>query len=154
MKILEIPWDYIEKEAFDRGSCLLILKLKRDRRIDIGKLGKILFKKGFYVYVGSAMANLTKRMERHRRLRKQRHWHIDDLRAVAEFHSILAIRASERLECEISEAMSEIAEWDIPGFGCSDCSCGTHLFGMAGDPIRSRPFRELLQYFRMDRYVE
>jgi sugar fermentation stimulation protein A len=154
IKILEIPWDYIGKEAFDRGSYLLILKLKRDKKIDIGKLGKVLFKKGFYVYVGSAMANLSKRMERHRRLRKRHHWHIDDLRAVAEFHSILAIRASERLECEISEAMSEIAEWDIPGFGCSDCSCETHLFGMASDPIHSRTFQELLQYFRMDRYVE
>ncbi len=152
--IPEIPWDYIEKEACDRGSYLLILKLKGDRKIDIGKLGKGLFKKGFYVYVGSAMANLTKRMERHRRLRKRHHWHIDDLRAVAEFHSILAIRASERLECEISEAMSGIAEWDIPGFGCSDCACETHLFGMASDPIRSRTFQELLQYFRMDRYGE
>jgi len=151
IKILEIPWDYIGKEAFDRGSYLLSLKLKEDRKIDIGKLGKVLFKKGFYVYVGSAMTNLSKRMERHRRLRKRHHWHIDDLRAVAEFHSVLAIRSSERLECEISEAMSEIAEWDIPGFGCSDCSCETHLFGMASDPIHSRTFQELLQHFRMDR---
>jgi sugar fermentation stimulation protein A len=151
IKVLEIPWNYIEKEAFDRGSYLLILKLKEDRKVDIGKWGEVLFKKGFYVYVGSAMANLSKRMDRHRRLRKRHHWHIDDLRAVAEFHSILAIRASERLECEISETLSEIAEWDIPGFGCSDCSCETHLFGMASDPVHSRTFQELLQYFRMDR---
>jgi sugar fermentation stimulation protein A len=58
-----------------------------------------------------------------------------------------------RLECEIANALSEIAEWSIPKFGSSDCSCKTHLFGMADDPIHSESFRELLQHFRMDRYL-
>jgi sugar fermentation stimulation protein A len=87
-------------------------------------------------------------------LRKQHHWHIDELRAVAEFHSVLTIRSSTRLECEIAKALSEIAEWTIPGFGCSDCSCETHLFGMARDPLLSKDFHDLLQYFRMDRYQQ
>jgi sugar fermentation stimulation protein A len=90
-------------------------------------------------------------MERHRRLRKQHHWHIDELRAVAEFHSVLAIRSSERLECEVAEAMSRIAEWSVPRFGSTDCPCETHLFGMANDPIQSENFQNLLQYLRMDR---
>jgi sugar fermentation stimulation protein A len=90
-------------------------------------------------------------MERHRRLRKQHHWHIDELRAIAEFHSILAIRSSDRLECEVARRMSQIAEWSIPGFGSTDCSCKTHLFGMASNPIQSEDFQKLLQYFRMDR---
>jgi len=152
VKILDIPWNTVKKEAKDRGSYLLILNLKRNRKIDIGKLGEVHFRKGFYIYVGSAMANLSKRMERHRHLRKQHHWHIDELRAIAEFHSILAIRSSDRLECEIAEAMSEIAEWSIPGFGSTDCSCETHLFGMASNPDQSEDFQKLLQYFRMDRY--
>ena len=152
--ILKIPWSHISKEAFDGGSYLLILNLERDKKIGIGKLGEIGFKKGFYVYVGSAMANLSKRMERHRRLRKRRHWHIDDLRAEADFHSVLAIRSSTRLECEVAQAMSEIAEWAVPGFGSSDCTCKTHLFGLADDPLRSREFHRLLQRFRMDRYEE
>jgi sugar fermentation stimulation protein A len=80
VSLLNIPWDAIEEEAKDRGSYLLILNLKRDRKIDVGKLGKVDFRKGFYIYVGSAMANLSKRMERHRRLRKRHHWHIDELR--------------------------------------------------------------------------
>ena len=151
IRILKIPWDRIKKEAKDRGSYLLILSLKRNRKIHVGKLGKIHFKKGFYIYVGSAMANLSKRMERHRHLRKQHHWHIDELRAVTEFHSVLAIRSSDRLECEIAEAMSEIAEWSVLGFGSTDCSCKTHLFGMSGDPFKSEGFHKLLQYFRMDR---
>jgi sugar fermentation stimulation protein A len=154
IRVLELPWDYIEKEAFDRGSYLLILKLSKNGKIDIGKLGKVPFKKGFYVYVGSAMANLSRRMERHRRLRKRHHWHIDHLRAVAEFHSVLAIRSSDRLECGIAQVMSEIAEWTVPKFGSSDCSCETHLYGMEEDPHSSRAFHERLQHFRMDRYVE
>jgi sugar fermentation stimulation protein A len=150
--VLKIPWDTIEKEARDRGSYLLILNLKRNRKIDVGKLGKVQFRKGFYIYVGSAMANLSKRMERHRRLRKRHHWHIDELREVAEFHSILAIRSSDRIECEVARAMSERAEWSVARFGSTDCSCDTHLFGMASDPLHSENFHKLLQYFRMDRF--
>jgi sugar fermentation stimulation protein A len=152
VRVLEIPWDAIEEEAKDRGSYLLILNLKRNRKIDVGRLGRVVFRKGFYIYVGSAMANLSKRMERHRHLRKRHHWHIDELRAVAEFHSTLAIRSSERLECEVAEAMSKIAEWSVPRFGSTDCSCDTHLFGMSGDPLHSGNFQKLLQHFRMDRF--
>jgi sugar fermentation stimulation protein A len=154
VNLLQIPWNHIEEEAKDRGSYLLILYLKRRGDIRIGRLGMVSFRKGFYIYVGSAMANLSKRTERHRHIRKQHHWHIDDLRAVAEFHSVLAIRSSDRLECEIAKAFSEIAEWAIPGFGSTDCSCEAHLFGMSKDPFLSENFHGLLQYFRMDRYSE
>jgi sugar fermentation stimulation protein A len=150
-RVLDIPWDFVEQEAKDRGSYLLILKLKRARRLNVGSLGKILFQKGFYIYTGSAMANLSKRMERHRRLRKRHHWHIDELRASAEFHACLAIRSSDRLECAIAEAMSGLAEWAVPGFGSTDCLCHTHLFGMTDDPLHSPEFQKMLQYFRMDR---
>ncbi|HUL31268.1 MAG TPA: DNA/RNA nuclease SfsA, partial [Thermodesulfobacteriota bacterium] len=151
VRVLSIPWDTIEREARDRGSYLLVLNLKKDRKIGVGKLGSVHFKKGFYIYVGSAMVNLSKRMERHRHLRKRHHWHIDELRAAADFRSVLAIRSSDRIECEVAKAMSEIAEWSIPGFGSTDCSCETHLFGASGDPIQSEGFQRRLQYFRMDR---
>jgi sugar fermentation stimulation protein A len=154
VSLLQIPWNHIEEEAKDRGSYLLILHLKRRSTIRIGRLGDVSFRKGFYIYVGSAMANLSKRMERHRRIRKQRHWHIDYLRSAAEFQAVLAIRSSARLECEIANAFSEIAEWAIPGFGSTDCSCKTHLFGMSKDPLLSENFHKLLQYFRMDRFSE
>jgi sugar fermentation stimulation protein A len=92
-------------------------------------------------------------MERHKRLRKKHHWHIDELRAITEFHSIFAIRSSDRLECEIAEALSRVTEWLVPGFGSTDCSCETHLFGMSSDPLHSEDFHKLLQYFQMDRYL-
>jgi len=151
-KILPVPWQYIEREAQDRGSYLIVLQLIKDKRISVGKLGTILFKKGFYVYAGSAMANLSKRIERHRRLRKTFHWHIDFLRDSADFTSALAIRSSDRLECEIADSLSKIAQWSVRGFGSSDCACATHLFGFTNNPINLPSFQKLLQYFRMDRY--
>ncbi len=137
----------MEKGAKDRGSYLLLLNLRRRKTIRVRELGVISFRKGFYIYVGSAMANLSKRMERHRRIRKKHHWHIDELRAVSEFHAVLAIRSSTRLECEIAKVLSKIAEWSIRGFGSSDCSCETHLFAMKNDPLQSEDFQKMLQYF-------
>jgi len=154
VRLLQIPWNFIEKEAIDRGSYLLILNLRNKRKIVVGSLGEVSFRKGIYIYVGSAMVNLTKRMERHRHIRKQHHWHVDELRAVAEFHSVLAIRSSIRFECEIAKALLGIAGWTVPGFGCTDCSCKTHLFGISKDPLHSENFQKLLQYFRIDRYEE
>ena len=151
VRLLDIPWGFIEKEVKDRGSYLLILKVEKAKRVNVGSLGNLFFRKGFYIYVGSAMANLSKRMERHRRLIKRHHWHIDELRRVAEFHACLAIRSSDRLECEVAGAISEIAEWEVPGFGSTDCLCETHLFGMASNPLESREFQKMLQSFRMDR---
>jgi sugar fermentation stimulation protein A len=148
---LVIPWDLIDREAHDSGSYILILRMKRDRKMSIGGLGEVRFRKGYYLYIGSARNNLSQRIERHRRLNKRYHWHIDHLRASADFHSALPIRASEDLECEIAEAMKGIADWEIQAFGSSDCACRTHLFGMTEDPVHSRSFINLLQYFRIDR---
>jgi sugar fermentation stimulation protein A len=151
IRVLPVPWDYIEEEAKDRGSYLFMLKLDNDIRVGVGSLGRVAFRKGFYIYVGSAMANLTKRIERHLRLRKLHHWHIDALRDVARVHATLPVRSSVRLECDLAQAVSAFAEWTVPGFGSSDCSCPTHLFGMTKDPLDLPRFHEMLQYFRMDR---
>jgi sugar fermentation stimulation protein A len=148
---LTIPWNIIEKEARDRGSYLLILKLREGKTITIGKMGDILFPPGYYIYVGSAMINLTARIERHKRLRKKLHWHIDYLRQEADFETVLPIRSSLSLECLIAGKMKKMAHWTIPGFGSSDCACPTHLFGLGLNPLLSPDFLGLLQYFRMDR---
>lgn len=150
-RALEIPWKTIERETGDRGSYLVLLHLNRTRAIAIGRLGRIRFPKGFYVYVGSAMANLSQRIQRHRRLRKRIHWHMDWLRPHARFVEALAIRSSHRLECELAHAIKGIASWSIPGFGCSDCPCKSHLFGMIDDPLHREDFHDLLAWYRMDR---
>jgi sugar fermentation stimulation protein A len=150
-KNLIIPWQLVEQESRDSGSYLLILHLKRDRRLSVGRLGEVKFKKGYYVYVGSAQADLTKRIERHRRLLKKHHWHIDFLRGAADFCAVLPVRASDDLECGMAASLRKIAEWEVKDFGSSDCNCNSHLFGMSEDPVHSPTFIDLLLYFRIDR---
>ncbi len=148
---LKIPWDLVERESHDSGSYMLILHLKKDQRIRIGQLGEVPFNKGYYLYVGSAMKNLNKRIERHRRRRKKLFWHIDYLREHAEFCAALPVRTGTPLECEIAEKMNDISDWPIPGFGASDCKCSAHLFGFRSDPLKTSSFINVVQYFRMGR---
>jgi len=150
-RLLTIPWEFIEQEAEDRGSYLVILKLSEGKHITIGKVGDIFFQPGYYVYAGSAMKNLTSRLERHRRQRKKLHWHIDYFRQESEFETALPVRSSVSLECPMAQAMDTLADWKIPGFGSSDCSCPSHLFGMKSNPLHSSEFIRLLLYFRIDR---
>jgi sugar fermentation stimulation protein A len=146
-----IPWKLIGRELNDSGCYIFIVRLPEEQAIDIGSKGSMVFKKGYYLYVGSAKNSLSKRLERHRRKRKRFHWHIDYLRTFCEPHEAIAIRTTADLEHELAGAVSAIADWQIPGFGCSDCSCPSHLFGMQEDPLHSSRFIKLLQYFRMDR---
>jgi sugar fermentation stimulation protein A len=148
---LIIPWDVIRKEAHDRGSYIIILRLKRDRKISVGSLGDIRFERGYYLYVGSAKRNLSPRIARHQRKRKNLFWHMDYLRQYAEHCASLPVRATSDLECEIAGALNRITQWNIPGFGSSDCRCDSHLFGMCEDPSLAREFLQLLLDFRIRR---
>lgn len=149
-KILAIPWDYLKREVKDRGSYLLIVKVPRKTRLQAGGLGARNFPKGYYVYVGSAMGNLSARLARHQRKTKKLHWHIDFLTAKADRIIPLPIRSSERLECGIAEALSTILEPGSGGFGSSDCRCATHLLFSPTDPLHSADFHHVLQRFRMN----
>jgi len=148
---LIIPWELVKQEAHDGGSYIVILRLMSDRRISIGSLGEVRFGKGYYCYVGSARTNLTKRTGHHRRVSKNPRWHIDYLRAEADFHAAIPVRASEDLECAIAGELGRIAERNVPGFGSTDCNCPGHLFWMSEDPVHAPSFIKVLQYFRIDR---
>jgi sugar fermentation stimulation protein A len=148
---ISIPWDLIRQETKDRGSYIVVLKAVRDRLLFIDGIGKVRIRKGYYCYVGSAEKDLSRRIERHKRLQKNCFWHIDYLRAAADFHAALPVRASDALECAIAGELRKIAGWQVPGFGSSVCGCSSHLVGMAEDPLHSRSFIGLLLYFRIDR---
>lgn len=148
---LEIPWDLIDRESKDRGSYILILHIPKDSEITVGKLGLVFFRKGYYLYAGSAMANLNKRIQRHLRKRKKFFWHIDYLRDQADYCTALPVRSSTSLEHELAETLSKISDWHVPGFGASDCSCETHLFGMYDNPVGNSQFIDMLLDFRINR---
>ncbi|MEA3401619.1 MAG: GIY-YIG nuclease family protein [Armatimonadota bacterium] len=109
------------------GSYVLILRLDAPAAIRVGALGEVAFEPGAYAYVGSAMGGLEARIDRHLRGDKRMHWHIDYLLAQAQVVDVVRVESDERLECRIASALAaELGS--VPGFGCSDCACGSHLF--------------------------
>jgi sugar fermentation stimulation protein A len=151
---LTIPWDVVERNVKDRGSYIVVLRLDSDRQVEVGELGVISLKGGYYLYVGSAKQGLTKRIARHGRKKKRLFWHIDYLAKEASFYKALPIRTSIDIECEIAERLKGIAEWSVADFGCSDCSCESHLFGMEADPVTSPAFIEMLLDFRIGMLIK
>ena len=154
VKLLKLPWRIVKKEAHDRGSYLFLLKLRKKVFIRVEGLGDVSFRKGYYIYVGSARKNLSKRLERHKRQRKNTFWHIDYLRGTADVHTLLPILSEDDLECPVAHSIRDFADWEIPCFGSSDCTCPSHLFGTENDPLANPQFHKILQYFRMERLIE
>lgn len=149
VKVLEVPWAYLREEIRDRGSYLLVLRLDWEKLLNIGRLGTIMFKKGYYIYVGSAMSNLRARIKRHRKIRKKEHWHIDYLTQAADDFLCLPIISSQRDECDIADSLSSILTSGPARFGSSDCHCQTHLFWSKKNPLHNNAFHDVLQKFRM-----
>ncbi len=109
-----------------KGSYVLVIENKKDQNIQIGKLGNIFFKKGFYAYVGSALNGLEQRINRHKRTDKKLHWHIDYLLNKTDIVDVFYKESEEKEECRIAKSFLNLDS--IKGFGCSDCNCESHLF--------------------------
>src|SRR5438477_607534 len=80
------------------GGDLLVLELDRPARIEVGRLGSFGFPAGWYVYAGSALGGLERRIGRHLRPSAVRRWHLDYLRAAAAIRDVLVFPGSERRE--------------------------------------------------------
>ncbi len=109
-----------------QGSYVLLTELGEDKFIEIGKFGNIFFKKGCYVYVGSALNGLERRINRHLRSNKKMHWHIDYLLKYAKVIDVFYKESRFKEECNIANRFAKLSS--IKGFGCSDCKCASHLF--------------------------
>jgi Uri superfamily endonuclease len=116
-----------------KGVYVLIIKLKKNTLVTVGKLGTTGFAKGLYAYVGSAQIALEKRIERHLRREKRVFWHIDYLLQDpdAEIVKIFYQKAAKSAECNIAERIADQGK-AVVGFGCSDCRCKSHLFRVEG----------------------
>lgn len=112
-----------------KGSYCLLINLKQDSKITVGKLGKVDFKKGYYIYVGSALNSLEGRIKRHLKDDKKIFWHIDYFLAHknAEILDVVFTVSDAKWECKIAEGIADKGV-GIKNFGCSDCKCHSHLF--------------------------
>lgn len=109
-----------------KGCYCLIIEVNENQCLKIGKKLKIDFKKGYYVYVGSAMNNLESRVKRHLSKTKKLHWHIDYLLRNNEIIEVI-YNLDEKVECDLSQRLAKNNE-SIEDFGCSDCKCESHLY--------------------------
>ncbi|MDP3564242.1 MAG: GIY-YIG nuclease family protein [Methanoregula sp.] len=121
----------------DKGIYCLIFK-NPGCVVRVGALGEIAFRPGWHCYIGSALGSGgLKRLERHISLAAQRDkrpkWHVDYLHISSCFSLVYAVYAvtNEQLECQLAH---ELDTGGVLKFGCSDCTCTSHLFYREDDP--------------------
>jgi Uri superfamily endonuclease len=136
------------------GTYASLLKLDKQERITVGKLGTFDFPVGYYLYVGSALGpgGLRARLARHRRggenssqsnsgqTGKKLHWHIDYLLQRAQLVEVWSVASEEKLECRWGEVARRLSGAQVPvrGFGSSDCRCLAHLIYFSERPNREQ----------------
>ncbi len=109
-----------------RGSYFLVIRLEGDKVVRT-KAKEFHLKGGYYVYVGSAMNSLEKRVKRHFSKEKRLHWHVDFLLKEAELLRAYLIPSEERLEEKLSLEVAKYGE-PVEGFGASDIKVSTNLY--------------------------
>lgn len=112
------------------ATYILAIYVTEDLKIRVGQLGKVSFKKGDYLYIGSAKGCLEKRLQRHLRKEKRIFWHIDYLLKNKNVKILQIWTIDKKVECQAAELFCQDPAIKIikKGFASSDCKCLTHLF--------------------------
>lgn len=123
----------------EKGIYTIVLRLSRDAVVDVGSLGRVSFRAGWYAYTGSARGTGGfKRVLRHIAVMEgvnvTRRWHIDHLLPLAELVEVVATPTGEDLECAVARRIGERFP-SVRGFGSSDCTCPSHLHFSGGVEI-------------------
>lgn len=121
----------------EKGDYTLVIFLHSKISLKAMRRRSLTLEKGYYAYTGSALGKgatgLRRRVERHLRRLKNRHWHIDHLLAndKSEVVAVIAAGTRSHQECKINQLIQTIRGTTIPiiGFGSSDCMqrCKSHL---------------------------
>ena len=125
----------------------IVFKLDKDRKIQVGRLGEIEFRKGYYVYTGSARRGFSKRIKRHFSKDKKLHWHVDYLSIHAQAIEAFKCRTDEHTLAELAGKFME----GIKNFGSSDCRCYSHLFYSPVYPVGYIEEAKKLNYMLAER---
>ena len=131
------------------GTYVLVITLGSDLTTEVGALGTLSFPAGVYLYTGSALGGLDQRVSRHIRHEKTVKWHIDRLTVAAD--SVVAYESYPDYvpECELASMAGDCGMVpSVDGFGCSDCSCRTHLFRVTDGSLDLLISRARLEPFR------
>lgn len=114
------------------GTYCLIFSCLTSSSVTIGKLGTYKINPGYYCYIGSAFGRggLKSRINRHLKINKSYHWHLDYLRPYLNPMEIYYSTDTIKQECQWAKLLLDSEQSSIPikKFGSSDCNCPTHLF--------------------------
>ena len=119
------------------GTYILALQCARRVRIQVGRWRSVDFAAGYYLYVGSAFGpgGIRARVARHIREDKSLRWHIDYLRNACFVQAVLLHYGDRRLEHDWAQKLLCSDKFmPVDGFGCTDCSCSSHLFYTGKEP--------------------
>ena len=124
--------DPVDIEQARPGTYVLVLSSRLTDLIQIGRLGDLQLRSGFYVYVGSALGpgGVGARLAHHLKPSRRPHWHIDYLRAHSRVEEICYRLDTRHLEHVWAEhiGLAEGAYIPLVGFESTDCGCQSHLF--------------------------
>ncbi|MCX7995802.1 MAG: GIY-YIG nuclease family protein [candidate division WOR-3 bacterium] len=110
------------------GTYAVVIKNSVDQIILVGRLGQIVFRNGYYIYLGSAKKNIFQRIKRHLSNDKRQFWHIDYLLMGKGIEIREVWIDSKKSECQIARVFLCSGFRYIKEFGSSDCRCPSHLF--------------------------
>jgi len=107
---------------------ILLIEVLKGLDVFVGRLKDLHFKKGFYLYIGSAKKAFRARIQRHLARTKNIFWHIDYLLSSndAKIKQIWTINKDK--ECKIAQFLCKKGYSFINRFGSSDYNCHSHLF--------------------------
>lgn len=119
-----VPWPAVA------GRYVLMLELDQPACLRVRSGRAFALQPGTYAYVGSAAGpgGLAARLAGYATPRRQPHWHVDFLLAVAGLTHVLCFDLSVE-ECQLAAALGGLpGTAAVEGFGCSDCRCPAHLY--------------------------
>ncbi len=115
----------------EKGIYTLVLRLEADMDLEVGSLGPVHFRAGYYAYTGSArgpggLARVKRHLSVMEGTNSTRRWHIDRLLPHSTLVEVVATKTEEDLECPIARKIGERLSF-VERFGCTDCRCPSHL---------------------------
>ncbi|MCD6502712.1 MAG: DUF123 domain-containing protein [Thermoplasmata archaeon] len=111
----------------ERGTYILILRVTKSRRVNVGSLGYVTLTPGYYFYVGSGKRGVNHRIRRHFARKKKPHWHIDYVTTASDVYPIGYLYVPLFVEEDLARCLSRNLSF-LKGFGCSDSRAPSHMF--------------------------
>lgn len=150
VRLIESSERVLDEEMGDRGNYLVILYADADKTVEDGNCSQVQYRKGYYVYVGNASAQMNQKMKRYKTIHKQKKNHMDYLREECVLTGIIPIRSKTDLTGPITLRIAEISDWKVThsSFQKDD---NITLFGFSENPMHIPEFLKIEEDFEINR---